>query len=77
MRLCVGVIAELVDYLPYPFGKLRVDRGYTVNGSGHGCGRNFRSPGDLTDIHRVGYDMALPEASYHAPSQLETLAWLV
>jgi hypothetical protein len=66
-RLCIGIVPKLVHHLPYSLGKLRIDRRNTVNRSGYGGGRNFRSPRDLTDVHGWLETNFLRLASYHAP----------
>src|ERR1700751_3612505 len=51
--LSVGVIAELIDDFPHSLGELRIDRGNTVDRSGHGGRGNLPPPCNLSDIHWV------------------------
>src|SRR4029077_13128419 len=50
-RLPVGVIAELLDSLPYSFCQLGIHGGHLVDGARYRCRRYFGPSGDVTNVH--------------------------
>src|ERR1700683_5254637 len=51
--LGVGEIAELVDDLPHPLGKLGIDGGNAIDGTRYRSSGNLRSARDFTNIHAL------------------------
>ena len=51
-RLSIGVVAQFIHHFPDAFCQLRINRRDAVDGARDGGGGDFRSPGNLTNVHR-------------------------
>src|SRR6202795_3635883 len=51
--LRIRIITKLLDHLPNPLGKLRIDGGDMIDGPRHSGGGYLGTPGDCTDIHNL------------------------
>src|ERR1700675_3596203 len=65
--LRIRIIAKLLDHLPNPLGKLRIDGRNMIDGPRYSGGGYLGTPGDFTDIHNLSNAGTKQSNRFHLP----------
>src|SRR3984893_10276707 len=65
--LGIRIVTKLLDHLPNPLGKLRIDRGNMIDGPRYSGRGYLGTPSDFTDIHNLANARTKQSNRFHLP----------